>query len=69
MHGRLIVRKLFSAGFSHKNITQQPQTGLISRFYQQVENRLKKNIIGQFLATYFIRRYRLDYASNFLHES
>ena len=30
-------------GFFHiLIITQQPQTGLISRFYRQVENRLKK---------------------------
>ena len=26
-------------------------------------------IVGQFLATYFIRRYGLNYTSNFLHES
>ena len=28
--------------FQEIHFTQQPQTGLISRFYRQVENRLKK---------------------------
>ena len=35
-------------------ITQQPQTGLISRFYRQVENRLKNRVYLIAILVFFL---------------
>ena len=33
---------------------EQPQTGLISRFYRQVENRLKKTVVEVYISLFVI---------------
>ena len=50
-------RGVFDFFFQEIHFTQQPKTGLISRFYRQVENRLKKIVarVYSFFAVFALK--------------